>query len=145
MRSIILFIISTALLLVSCSKDDDHISEKDMIVGNWKATRTLNINSNNEIIYTSEDITGCDAELTFELLQDGKFNYKTYCDGTKIKPGTYTYNENTKELVLNYDTGSPETFKVHSVTSTELWFNLGKIDTGNENEIVYHIYVLRKS
>ena len=152
MRNLFLLLASISFLFISCSKDDEPatVSDAEKIVGVWKFTEVVIWNESTKTIGSSEEVTPCNGENTYVFETTGRFAFETHykngevCELTKSRTGDYTYNENTKNIEVHFDTGHDQNFAVYKLSETEMWINVGRINLENEEDTYYHILAYTK-
>lgn len=97
MKKIFLFLLFSALLITSCSKNNSS----SPIVGKW---------------------TGNDQKRVLELRADGTFVYSYLGSGSFLREGrgTYGYNPIQQTLSTSYSNGMSYLYIVQTLTSTQL-------------------------
>lgn len=126
MKKYLLLFAFSALALSSCQDDDIQNYELDMLKGEWKTAKSEVISGKDNKTVISTDIpTGCNAKSTTEFRIDYYTAYNamtgvgTTCTSTKTE-GTYTYNADSKEMVIKYNNDSETKLKVIILSSTEM-------------------------
>lgn len=126
MKKYLLLFAFSALALTSCEDDDIQNYELDMLKGEWKTTKAEIISGkDNKTVISTDTPTGCNAKSTTEFRTDYYAAYNAFsgtgnnCTGSKTE-GKYTYNTDSKELVIKYDNDSERKYKIVILSSTEL-------------------------
>jgi len=128
MKKQLLLLAFSALALTSCKDDDDiQAYEMDMMKGEWKISKTEVISGKDDktVIQTSVP-TGCSTKDNIFFRTDYFTSYTSYagvgadCQVNGSSEGTYTYNSETKDLVINYTNDSPRPYKIVILTSSEM-------------------------
>lgn len=147
MKKFFLFFVSILFISISSCKEDDPVYPK--ITGTWKPVKLVETTiTNSNSVSDTYIYTTCQQESRWIFkdnntgsvwLRDDTY---TICH-TKFESNlTYTYNEKTGEITINYLTGQ-EKGKVSDITDTTM--NL-KIETLDEDTDVYNskVYTLVK-
>lgn len=126
MKKYLLLFAFSALALTSCEDDDVQGYEMDMLKGEWKtAKREVISGKDNKTIIHTDTPTGCNAKSTTEFRIDYYAAYTavtgagTACTSAKTE-GTYTYDTESKVLVIKYNNDNERAYKVEILSSTEL-------------------------
>ncbi len=143
--------VASLLLFTACHKDDDDTTtpNKELVVGDWKFAGFLVLNKPENSASPITAPEGCGALQTWSFNADGSHHFIHYeksgndCVESTRRTGTYTFNENTKDLAITYP-NETETFSVYKVTETEMWWNLGTIDYNGNTTDYLHILVFKK-
>ena len=120
-----------SFLVISCNRSDEMPSQsQDKLIGSWGLTKTrlkgnMIIFGINTPIDMDAPITSCEKKTKTTFLQGGTgttevwANLSGSCEKKREGNITYTFNKDTKELVVNL---GPETTRsiVKKLTSTEL-------------------------
>ncbi|MGO4710372.1 lipocalin family protein [Chryseobacterium sp. 2TAF14] len=126
MKKHLLLFAFSALALTSCEDDDIQGYEMDMLKGEWKTVKTEVISgADNTTVLQTDTSTGCAAKNTTEFRTDYYASFTGYsgvgADCTPQKSeGTYTYDNETKELVTKYINDNDRKYKVVILSNTEL-------------------------
>ncbi|KUJ52279.1 lipocalin family protein [Chryseobacterium sp. JAH] len=126
MKKYLLLFAFSALALSSCEDDDIQNFELDMLKGEWKETKEEIISGkDNKTVISSIVPTGCSAKSTTEFRIDYYAAYTAVtgigatCTSSKTE-GTYTYDTETKVLVIKYNNDNERPYKVEILSSSEL-------------------------
>lgn len=126
-KQLLLFAFS-ALALTSCS-DDDNIQgyEMDMMKGDWKVSKRETISGKDDkTVINTEVPVGCVAKNNTYFGTDYSTSFTSYagtgsdCSINGFSSGTYTYDTETKDLVINYKNDSPRKYRIVILTSSEM-------------------------
>lgn len=124
MKKHLLLFAFSALALTSCD-DDVQNYELDMLKGEWKTVKREVISGSDNAVLESYTPAGCEAKNITEFRIDYQTSFTAYsgvgadCSSMKTE-GTYTYNNETKEMVIHYNNDMERKFKVVILSSTEL-------------------------
>jgi len=126
MKKYLLLFAFSALAMTSCEDEDTQNYELDMLKGEWKTSKieVISGKDNKTVLYT-ETLTGCAAKDITEFRTDYYTAYTSFsgvganCVSSKIE-GNYTYNSETKELVITYNQSNAEKYIITILSSTEL-------------------------
>ncbi|WP_027378463.1 lipocalin-like domain-containing protein [Chryseobacterium daeguense] len=125
-KQLLLFAFS-ALALTSCEDDNIQAYEMDMMKGDWKTSKIEVISGKDDkTVISTYTPTGCSAKDNTYFNTDYSTSYTAYtgvgadCQEDEKSEGTYTYNTDTKDLVINYKNDSSRPYKVVVLTSTEM-------------------------
>lgn len=126
MKKYLLLFAFSALALNSCQDDDIQNYELDMLKGEWKTTKSEIISgADNKTVISTDLPTGCSAKSITEFRIDYYAAYTALtgvgasCTSSKTE-GTYTYNAESKELVIKYLNDSERKYKVVILSNTEM-------------------------
>ena len=126
MKKHLLLFAFSALILNSCKDDDVWGYELELLKGDWKTEKT-------EIISGADLTTALDTQLPTTCSKLDLMNFRTdmaiktftytpsgtACAKTETK-GTYTYNADTKDMVINFENDKARPYKVIILSSSEL-------------------------
>jgi hypothetical protein len=125
-KQLLLFAFS-ALALTSCQDDDIQAYEMDMMKGDWKTVKTEVIDGKDDKTVIDVMIpSGCSTKNVTEFRTDYYTSYSAYtgigadCQLASKSEGTYTYDTETKEMVIKYKNDSERRYQVVILTSSEL-------------------------
>ncbi|KMQ64191.1 hypothetical protein ACM39_16840 [Chryseobacterium sp. FH2] len=125
-KQLLLFAFS-ALALTSCEDDDIKAYELDMMKGDWKVSKIEYVSGkDNKTVIDTDIPEGCIAKSVLTFRTDYYVKYVAYtgtdanCQLSGTSEGTYTYNEETKDLVLKFKDEDDDKYRVTVLTSTEL-------------------------
>jgi len=125
MKKHLLLFAFSALILNSCKDEDVWSYELELLKGDWKTEKT-------EIISGADLTTALDTQLpTFCSKQDVTtfrtdmaINYRSFSGGTtctqNFTKGTFTYDADKKDMVINFENDKKRPYKVIILSSTEL-------------------------
>ncbi|MCD1117720.1 lipocalin-like domain-containing protein [Chryseobacterium turcicum] len=126
MKKHLLLFAFSALALTSCEDDDVQGYEMDMLKGEWKTVKMEVISGkDNTTVLQTYTPTGCEAKSTTEFRTDYYASYTDFsgvgaaCTSQKTE-GTYTYSNESKELVTKYVNDNENKYKVIILSNTEL-------------------------
>ncbi|MBW7674069.1 lipocalin-like domain-containing protein [Chryseobacterium chendengshani] len=126
MKKYLLLFAFAGLALTSCEDDDVQHFEMDMLKGEWKVSKAEIISgADNKTVISTDTPTGCNAKSTTEFRIDFYAAYTAVtgvgatCTSSKTE-GTYTYDAETKELVIKYNNDTARKYKVVILSSSEL-------------------------
>lgn len=150
MKKHLLLFAFSALALTSC-EDDVQNYELDMLKGEWK-TEKIEIISGadaNTALSTTTP-SGCSAKSVTEFRIDYSIFYNEFsgvgadCTSTKTE-GTYTYNNENKELVTKFNNDNERKYQLVILSSSELRMKqmTDNIDI-NGDQIIDTIYISYK-
>lgn len=120
MKKILILAVVAGFAITSCKNDDE---ETPPIVGTWKINKSTY--KYGDGTSDTEIPDACESKSNFTFKEDGVLiNDEYYISGSSTctpdySTGSYSYNENEKNLYLNFD-GSTETFKVITLNNSEL-------------------------
>lgn len=142
MKKHLLLFAFSALALTSC-EDDIQNYELDMLKGEWKTEKIEIISGadGNTVLQTTEP-TGCSAKSVTEFRTDYYISYNEFsgtgadCSSTKTE-GTYSYNNENKELITKFDNDNYRRYEVVILSSSELRLKqmTDNIDINGDQEI----------
>jgi len=144
MKKHLLLIAFSALALNSCKDDDDLGYELDLLKGDWKTEKTEIISgADNTTVLSSDVPTGCSTKSTINFNTNNQIRIHTYSGvnvnscSVLLSEGTFTYNEETKDLVMNIDGNGSQPFEVVILSSSELRLKQksGNIDINGDQKI----------
>jgi hypothetical protein len=125
-KQLLLFAFS-ALALTSCSDDDIQGYEMDMMKGDWKISkREVVSGKDDKTVISTYTPTGCEAKNNTYFGTDYSTTFTSYsgvganCNINGFNSGTYSYDTDTKNLVINYDNDSPRKYQIVILTSSEM-------------------------
>lgn len=125
-KQLLLFAFS-ALALTSCEDDDTKAYELDIMKGDWKVSKIEYVSGkDNKTVINTDVPTGCVAKSFITFRTDLYTKYTAYtgtgtdCQINATSEGTYTYNEETKDLTLKFKNESDDKYRVTVLTSKEL-------------------------
>lgn len=130
MKKQLLLLAFSALALSSC-KDDDDIQgyEMDMMKGDWKISKKEVISGKDDkTVIQTETPTGCSIKDNTFFRTDYFTSFTSYsgtgadCQVSGSSEGTYTYDTETKQLVISYKNETPVVYRVVILTSSEMRF-----------------------
>ncbi|MEY8759187.1 lipocalin family protein [Chryseobacterium tongliaoense] len=142
-KQLLLFAFS-ALALTSCEDDNIQAYEVDMMKGDWKTSKTEIISGkDNKTVITSDTPSGCSAKNITEFRTDYYTSYTAYagvgadCQLNSKTEGTFTYDTESKDLVIKYNNDNERKYKVVILSSTELRLmqTFGNIDIDGDQVI----------
>lgn len=151
-KQLLLFAFS-ALALTSCEDDDIQAYEMDMMKGDWKISKIEVISGkDNKTVIEDTVPTGCGAKNTYHFRTDFYTKYTAYigvgadCQINATSEGTYSYNEETKDLVISYDNETPLPYQVVILTSQEMRImqKFDNIDRDGDQIIDYTYVTLKR-
>lgn len=126
MKKHLLLFAFSALALTSCEDDDVQGYEMDMLKGEWKTVKTEVIaGKDNTTVLNTFTPTGCDTKSITEFRTDYYASYTGFsgvganCTSQKTE-GTYTYDNESKELVTKYINDNERKYKVVILSNSEL-------------------------
>jgi hypothetical protein len=128
MKKQLLLLAFSALALTSCKDDDDiQAYEMDMMKGDWKISKREVVSGKDDktVIQTSIP-TGCSIKDNTFFRTDYYTSFTSYsgtgadCQVSGSSEGTYTYDTETKDLVINYKNDSPRKYRIVILTSSEM-------------------------
>lgn len=125
MKKHLLLFAFSALALTSCD-DDVQGYELDMLKGEWKTAKIEVISgADNTTALQTYTPTGCEAKSITEFRTDYYASYTDFsgvgaaCTSEKIE-GTYSYSNESKELVTKYNNDGERKYKAVILSSSEL-------------------------
>ncbi|MCW3162834.1 lipocalin-like domain-containing protein [Chryseobacterium oryctis] len=125
-KQLLLFAFS-ALALTSCEDDDIKAYELDIMKGDWKVSKIEYISGkDNKTVIQTEIPDDCAAKSVITFRTDYIVKYVAYsgtadnCQISDTSEGTYTYNEETKDLNLKFSEEGEQKYRVTVLTSKEL-------------------------
>lgn len=127
MKKHLLLFAFSAIALNSCKDDDVLGYELDLLQGDWKTEKTEIISGADNTTVLSTDIpTACSTKSTINFNTSQQLKILTY-SGTNVNActsylteGTFTYDENTKDLVMDIKGNGKQPYEVVILSSTEL-------------------------
>jgi len=140
------------LFVLACGKKDDNTVQLDkaMLIGSWKFSQSLIFHKPGDTIaWADPPLEGCAALQTWAFETDGKHRFVSYkqsgsdCVVRTSRIGSYTFDENTKELAITYP-NETEIFKIFKINDTEMWWNIGPIRLEENTTDYLHILVFKK-
>ncbi|MEG2079352.1 Lipocalin-like domain-containing protein [Chryseobacterium piscicola] len=143
MKKHLLLFAFSVLALNSCKEDDVFGYELDMLKGNWKTEKTEIISGADNTTVLNTDIPNfCSSKSITAFSIDLSTSYQSYsgsgttCAMTYTK-GTYTYNAETKEMIISYEKDTPRPYEVVILSSSELRLKqkTGNIDINGDQKI----------
>ncbi len=152
MKKTLLLFAFSALALTSCKDDDIQAYEMDMMKGDWKISKKEVISGKDDKTALNTEVpTGCSVKNNLEFRTDYYTSFTTYggtgtdCQVATKLEGTYTYNSDTKDLVVTYKNNSPVSYRIVVLTSSEMRIKQtsGNIDQ-NGDTIVDAEYITYK-
>lgn len=143
MKKHLLLFAFSALALNSCKDDDVYGYELDLLKGDWKTEKTEIISGADNTTVLSTDIpTGCSTKSTINFNTNNQIKIHTYTGpGTTCSvlytTGTFTYNEETKDLVMDLKDSGKQPYEVVILSSSELRLKQksGNIDINGDQKI----------
>ncbi|MCD0455843.1 lipocalin family protein [Chryseobacterium sp. LC2016-27] len=145
MKKHLLLFAFSALALTSCEDDDVQGYELDMLKGEWKTVKTEVISGkDNTTALQTYTPTGCATKSITEFRPDYYASYTDFsgvgaeCTSQKSE-GTYTYSNESKELVTKYINDNENKYKVIILSNTELRLMqmFGNVDVNGDMVIDY--------
>lgn len=137
MKKILILLVGLLLFTTSCKNDDDSTVQKNSIVGVWKPVKMVLTTVNaNEILANSQSYyyDDCQQESRYTFNEDlsGHIYIKDNYGGTnclliKDEAFTYTYDENTGNIMLQYVTLKDEG-KISNLTSSSMNLQIEKTE-----------------
>lgn len=125
-KNLLLFAFS-ALALNSCKDDDVYGYELDLLKGDWKTEKTEIISGADNVTVLSTDVpTGCNAKSTINFNTNNQIRIHTYTGANVstcsvlLTEGTFTYNEENKDLVMDLNGSGKQPYEVVILSSSEL-------------------------
>ncbi|MBD8081357.1 lipocalin family protein [Chryseobacterium caseinilyticum] len=144
MKKHLLLFAFSALALNSCKDDDVYGYELDLLKGDWKTEKTEIISGADNTTVLSTDIpTGCSTKSTINFNTNNQIKIRTY-SGANLNSctflfteGTFTYNEETKDLVMDIAGNGKQPYEVVILSSSELRLKQksGNIDINGDQKI----------
>lgn len=131
MKKILMLLVGLLLFTTSCKNDDDSTVQNNSIVGVWKPVKmvltTVNANeilANSQSYYYDEDDCQQESRYTFNEDLSGHVYIKDNYGGTNClliqdEALTYTYDENTGDITLQYITLKDEG-KISDLTDSSM-------------------------
>ncbi|MCX8524474.1 lipocalin family protein [Chryseobacterium formosus] len=126
MKKHLLLFAFSALALTSCEDDDVQGYELDMLKGEWKTVKEERISgADNTTVLSTDTPIGCSTQSVTEFKTDYYTAYTKFsgvgatCTSQKTE-GTYSYANESKELVIKYDNDMDRKYKVVILSNTEL-------------------------
>jgi hypothetical protein len=122
-------VIVAAIVLVSCSKDDDKPSKTDLLTAkSWSTTKYEMKGSD----VTADYRDACNDDDISQFLKDGSYKddigtVKCY-DGDTNSSGTWKWLENETILQINYPGDDPYDWKLLQLTSTTVKISIYDAD-----------------
>lgn len=125
---------TASLILLACRGEENNVtnenSSKITLHGTWFYNESVIKNGSDGSHYDSYLANSCRKKTTWTFNSDGTFAEKQFvnlangsCQGQPIRTGTYTYNENTKDLSFMMSDGT------HNLVVKELAQNEVRIQT----------------
>lgn len=126
-KQLLLFAFS-ALALSSCKDDDDVLGyDLDTLRGEWKNSKSEIISGkDNKTVLYSATPSGCEVKNTTLFRTDFFTSYTEYggvgadCQITSKNDGKFTYDADTKDMVVTYDDNTKISYRVIVLSSSEL-------------------------
>lgn len=147
-KQLLLFAFST-LALTSCEDDDYQAYELDLMKGDWKVSKTEIVSGkDNKTVLETTVNSGCSAKNTFHFRTDYYTSYSAYtgtgadCQLSVKNEGTYTYSQETKDLVIQYDGEDTNPYKVIILSSTEMKIMQLFGNTDHDGDLVIDTYYI---
>ncbi|GAB0157312.1 hypothetical protein CHRYSEOSP005_25850 [Chryseobacterium sp. Alg-005] len=149
-KQLLLFAFS-AIALTSCEDDDVKAYEMDMLKGDWRVSKTEIISGKDgKTTLSVGSPSGCSMKNILHFRTDYYVSY-TYFSGTDANcqlngknEGKFTYNEETKDLSIQFDQEEAENYKVMILSNSELkvmqLFNNGDANGDGVNDLYYTTY-----
>lgn len=151
MNKKLLLTFASALVILSCRKDDDSIqTPEQQLVGTWKTIKTVKISGKDNSIISTTNASGCSASDTFQFTSDKKIIFKLHavpsesstCSLVETATGTYSYNSTSKNITIAYLGDYTENINIYSLNNSELvtFEALDRDYNGdgiNDNELTY--------
>ncbi|KQT18283.1 hypothetical protein ASG31_06030 [Chryseobacterium sp. Leaf404] len=144
MKKHLLLIAFSALALNSCKDDDVLNYELDLLKGNWKTEKTEIISgADNKTVLFTDVPTGCSTKSLLNFNTNNQVKIQTYSGANLnsctsfLDEGTFTYNEETKDLVMDTKDAGKQPFEVVILSSTELRLKqkAGNIDINGDMKV----------
>lgn len=151
MKKYLLLFAFSSLALISCESEDVKAYDIDTMQGSWKTSKIEIVSGKDDKTVISTDVpSGCNAKSITEFGTDLSTSYTSYfpsgteCASAKIS-GLFTYDSDTKKMVINYTGESPRTYTVVILNSTELKLKqtYDLIDY-NGDHVIDNIYITYK-
>ncbi|KQS92297.1 hypothetical protein [Chryseobacterium sp. Leaf394] len=126
MKKHLLLFAFSALALNSCKDDDVLGYEMDLLKGDWKTEKTEIISgADNTTVLNTIVPTGCDAKSYTTFLTDFTMSHHAYSGAgvtcsIDLAKGKYSYNEETKEMIIHLEDDGPMPYEVVILSSSEL-------------------------
>lgn len=127
MKKHLLLFAFSALALNSCKDDDVYGYELDLLKGDWKTEKTEIISGADNVTVLSTDVpTACSTKSTINFNTNNQIKILTYSGGninactSYLTEGTFTYDENTKDLVMDLNGSGKQPYEVVILSSSEL-------------------------
>ena len=149
-----LFYTYALLLLFSCSKHTKappSIS-KEAISFRWTLYQVALLDAATGKLFDMENADPCNGESEWVLNEVGNYSLNSYhknkegiCEQTRTRTGNYTLDTDGMQLIFNHEGHNPEIYNIYKLNERELWINIGLIDTGNDQDEVYHIIIFKKN
>ncbi|AZA54358.1 lipocalin family protein [Chryseobacterium sp. G0201] len=128
-KQLLLFAFSALALtsLSSCEDDDVQGYDLDTLKGEWKNVKTEIVSGkDNKTVLDLYTYSGCELKNTTLFRTDYSTTYTYYsgvgadCQISQNGQGKYTYDAETKDMVITYDDNVQLKFKVIVLSSSEL-------------------------
>ncbi|WP_262147182.1 lipocalin family protein [Chryseobacterium foetidum] len=127
MKKHLLLFAFSAIALTSCKDDDIYAYELDLLKGDWKTEKTEIISgADGKTVLNTEVPTGCDAKSTINFNTNNQIKIHTFTGSNVntcsilLTEGTFTYDEQTKEMVMDLKANGKQPYEVVILSSTEL-------------------------
>ncbi|MBP0611927.1 hypothetical protein J8J42_02565 [Chryseobacterium sp. cx-311] len=148
MRKILLFSVFSAITLISCSSEDDHVDPTtpvNSVVGVWKPS-VLKVYSgtNNSTVLSTENADNCTKQSTYDFKSNGTVTATDIVPGTgtgcvNLGSETFSYSYNATTKILNID---GDLFPVKTLTSGTFEFeDVDYQQDYNNDGIMDYLYV----
>lgn len=143
MKKHLLLFAFSALALNSCKDDDVYGYELDLLKGDWKTEKTEIISGadNTTVLYTDVP-TGCSTQSKINFNTNNQIKIHTYTGAGSscslvYTTGTFTYNEETKEMIMDINGAGKQPYEVVILSSSELRLKQksGNIDMNGDMKI----------
>jgi hypothetical protein len=126
MKKHLLLFAFSALILNSCKDEDVWSYEIELLKGDWKTEKTEIISGADLTTALNTQLpTTCSKQDVTTFRTDLAINTRTYSpSGTACAPtyskGTFTYDADKKDMVINFENDKKRPYKVIILSSTEL-------------------------
>lgn len=143
--------LAIGLLFISCRSEDDKSTKNELTSGAWHPYEwgVISGKDGSKIQWDVND--DCEKKTSILFKNDGtvtEHHFQPKANGTcadeGIKNGTYTYNETTKELIINVSNNTYK-YKVYALENNELKLDvIANYDMDGDGIDDPHLKVFRK-
>ena len=152
--SLILLLFSLILVLGgACSKHNhtEAVPTQEAVYGRWVIFEVGLLDGKTNAQMEMEASDPCNGESEWVLNKDDSYSLNAYhknaeglCTMTRSRVGHFSFDPSKMELNFLHEGHSDERYTLYLINPTEMWLNIGLIDTGSPADRVYHIVKFKK-